>query len=96
MIQMLCLSGSNVNAARTHIVIGVARRASQERVNSHAGVGRSTSHSQLRYLCGKRLVPAIRCGLRFLDEEEFLHVSHPVKKALTRLSPATLDRLLKT
>ena len=47
------------------------------------------------YLCGKRLVPVIRSSLPFLDEEEFLQVSGPVKRALGRLSPATVDRLLK-
>jgi hypothetical protein len=47
------------------------------------------------YLCGKRLVPVLRSSLPFLDEEEFLQVSGPVKNALGRLSPATVDRLLR-
>ncbi len=47
------------------------------------------------YLCGKRLVPVIRSSLPFLDEEEFLQVSGPVTEALGRISPATVDRLLR-
>ncbi len=51
---------------------------------------------QFGYLCGKRLVPVIRSALRFLDEEEFLQVSPAVKQALGVVSPATVDRMLKS
>lgn len=47
------------------------------------------------YLCGKRLVPVIRSALPFLDDEEFLQIPQPVRQALGRVSPATVDRLLK-
>ena len=48
------------------------------------------------YMCGKRLVPVIRSALPFLDDEEFLQISPPVRQALSRISPATVDRLLET
>ncbi len=48
------------------------------------------------YLCGKRLVPVIRSALAFLDEEEFLQVSPAVGEALSHISAATVDRLLKS
>ncbi len=38
----------------------------------------------------------IRSSLAFLGEEEFLQVSGPVKQALGTVSPATVDRLLKS
>ena len=51
--------------------------------------------AQFGYLCGKRLVPVIRATLPFLDSDEFIHVSEPVKEPLSRISAATVDRLLK-
>ncbi len=47
------------------------------------------------YLCGKRLVPVIRSVLPFLDDEQFLQISRPVRRALGHISPATVDRLLE-
>lgn len=47
------------------------------------------------YLCGKRLVPVIRCALPFLHTQQFVRVDDSTKDALAAISPATVDRLLQ-
>jgi hypothetical protein len=47
------------------------------------------------YLCGKRLAPLLRRCIASIRRDRFLHPSCQVCMALTQISPATIDRLLK-
>ena len=47
------------------------------------------------FMCGKKLVPLIRTTIPFLKEDPFLGISPEVCTALSTISPATVDRLLR-
>jgi hypothetical protein len=46
------------------------------------------------FLCGKRLVPLLRAILPRLDGEPFLRLSEEIRRKLSTISAATVDRLL--
>ena len=50
--------------------------------------------SKLGFLCGKRLAPVIRATMPSLLEDPFLKIPPEVAAALSRMSPATIDRVL--
>ena len=47
------------------------------------------------YLCGKRLAPVLRGCIASIRRDRFLHPSAQLCAALGRISPASIDRLLK-
>jgi len=51
---------------------------------------------RLGYLCGKRLAPMIRDSVEAIRTDPFLSVSDEVVGMLGHMSPATIDRLLKS
>ena len=48
------------------------------------------------YLCGKRLAPLIRDSVDAIRADQFLNAEQTVCDMLMRISPATIDRLLKS
>ena len=51
--------------------------------------------SRFGYLCGKRLAPILRRCIGSIRRDRFLHPSPQLCACLAKISPATIDRLLK-
>lgn len=47
------------------------------------------------YLCGKRLIPFIRCALPALEDAGRMHLDPVCRAKLLEMSPATADRILR-
>ena len=80
------------------LVVGAARK---RRVLHHPRLyGRPVAEALKKiwylfdYMCGKRLAAVLRTSLNTLIEAGELKVSSAVRQKLSRISPATIDRLL--
>ena len=49
---------------------------------------------KLGFLCGKRLAPVLRTTMPVLQQDPFLRITPELACSLSRISPATIDRLL--